>query len=57
MINEKEEFDAYTGTVAYTAKGKQDTAYLGRFTFDSILDGDGACPRPDRYRTGISVAF
>ena len=41
VINEKEEFDAYTGTVAYTAKDKQDTAYLGRFTFDSILDGVG----------------
>lgn len=41
VINEKEEFDAYTGTMAYTAKGKQDTAYLGRFTFDSILDGEG----------------
>ncbi len=41
MINEKEEFAAYTGTVAYTAKNKQDTAYLGRFTFDSILDGEG----------------
>ena len=41
MINEKEEFDAYTGAVAYTAKDKQDTAYLGRFTFDSILDGEG----------------
>ena len=41
MINEKEEFNAYTGTVAYTAKSKQDTAYLGRFTFDSILDGEG----------------
>lgn len=41
MINEKKEFDAYTGTVAYTAKDKQDSAYLGRFTFDSILDSEG----------------
>ena len=33
MINEWEEFCAYTGTVSYTASKKIDTTWLGRFTF------------------------
>ena len=33
MINEWEEFCAYTGTVSYTASKKSDTTWLGRFTF------------------------
>ncbi len=33
MINEWEEFCAYTGTVSYTASKKSDTSWLGRFTF------------------------
>lgn len=31
MINEWEEFCAYTGTVSYTASKKSDTTWLGRF--------------------------
>ena len=31
----------YTGVVNYTARNKQDTTYLGRFTFDTILDFEG----------------
>ena len=41
MINEQEEFEQYTGAPVYTAKNKQDSAYLGRFTFDMILKGEG----------------
>lgn len=41
MINEQEEFEQYTGTPVYNAKNKQDSAYLGRFTFDMILKGEG----------------
>ena len=39
MIDEREEFDAYTGPVVYDATNKQDSAYLGRFTFDTLLKG------------------
>ncbi|MGO5029729.1 hypothetical protein [Candidatus Agathobaculum pullicola] len=35
------EFQDYTGAVTYTARNKQDTTYLGRFTFDTILDFEG----------------
>ena len=41
MINEQEEFEQYTGTPVYNSKNKQDSAYLGRFTFDMILKGEG----------------
>ena len=41
MLNEWEEFQDYTGVVNYTAWNKQDTTYLGRFTFDTILDFEG----------------
>ncbi|MGI5935330.1 MAG: hypothetical protein ACOX7I_00765 [Oscillospiraceae bacterium] len=41
MLNEWDEFEAYTGKVEYTATGKSDTGYLGRFTFDTILDFEG----------------
>ena len=41
MLNEWNEFQDYTGVVNYTARNKQDTTYLGRFTFDTILDFEG----------------
>ena len=41
MLNEWNEFQDYTGAVNYTARNKQDTTYLGRFTFDTILDFEG----------------
>lgn len=41
MLNEWKEFQDYTGEVSYTARNKQDTTYLGRFTFDTILDFEG----------------
>ena len=41
MLNERKEFQDYTGAVNYTARNKQDTTYLGRFTFDTILDFEG----------------
>lgn len=41
MLNEWKEFQDYTGTVNYTARNKQDTTYLGRYTFDTILDFEG----------------
>ena len=41
MLNEWKEFQDYTGAVTYTARNKQDTTYLGRFTFDTILDFEG----------------
>ena len=41
MINEWEEFCAYTGTVSYTASKKSDTTWLGRFTFTTILEFEG----------------
>ena len=36
MVNEWEEFKAYTDPPVYAAKGKRDTSYLGRFTYDMI---------------------
>ena len=36
-----QEFLDYTGAVTYTAAGKNDTTYLGRFTFDTLLDFEG----------------
>ena len=41
MLNEWKEFQDYTGAVNYTARNKQDTTYLVRFTFDTILDFEG----------------
>ncbi len=41
MLNGRKEFEAYTGKVSYTAVNKQDTTYLGRFTFDGIIKGEG----------------
>ena len=41
MLNEWKEFQDYTGGVNYTARNKQDTTYLGRFTFDTLLDFEG----------------
>ncbi len=41
MLNEWKEFCDYTGAVNYTAANKQDTTYLGRFTFDAIMDFEG----------------
>ena len=41
MLNEWKEFQDYTGVVNYTARNKQDTTYLSRFTFDTILDFEG----------------
>lgn len=41
MIREWDEFRAYTEPVTYAATGKQDSTYLGRFTFDTLLDFEG----------------
>ena len=41
MIDERAEFAAYTGAVVHDATNKQDSAYLGRFTFDTLLRGEG----------------
>lgn len=41
MLNEIQEFAAYTQPVKYEAKSRNDTSYLGRFTFSLILDFDG----------------
>ena len=38
MLNELTELEAYTTFPAYTAAGKRDTAYLGRFTYDMLTD-------------------
>ena len=42
MLNEWKEFSDYTGTVRYTAANKQDSTYLGRFTFDTLMDFEAA---------------
>lgn len=41
MIDEIAEFRAYTGTIEYKAKTKRDSAYLGRFTYDMLLEQNG----------------
>ncbi len=41
MLNEWQEFLDYTRSVTYAASGKNDTTYLGRFTFDTLLDFEG----------------
>lgn len=38
MINEWEEFKAYTEPPKYAASGKNDRSYLGRFTFEMFFD-------------------
>ena len=37
MLNEIEEFKAYTQFPKYSANGKRDMSFLGRFTFDMLL--------------------
>ena len=41
MLNEIEEFRAYTTFPAYAAKNKYDSGYLGRFTFDTLVKYEG----------------
>ena len=41
MLNEIEEFKAYTTFPAYVAKNKYDSGYLGRFTFDTLVKCEG----------------
>ena len=41
MTNEWAEFLDYTGAATYAAATKSDTFYLGRFTFDTLLDFEG----------------
>ena len=41
MLNELEEFEAYTIPVKYEVNRKGDTAFLGRFTFESLLNFEG----------------
>jgi len=41
MLNELEEFRAYTSPVEYRATNKGDTSFLGRFTFESLLNFEG----------------
>lgn len=41
MLNEWNEFQAYTKPVTYTAARKRDTTYMGRFTFDTMMDFEG----------------
>lgn len=41
MVNEWNELLQYTGTVTYAASGKRDTSFLGRFTWDTLLDFEG----------------
>ncbi len=38
MLNELEEFRAYTSPVEYVCKSKSDTTFLGRFTMERLLD-------------------
>lgn len=37
MLNETEEFKAYTQFPKYSANGKRDMSFLGRFTFDMLI--------------------
>lgn len=41
MINEWQEFQAYTSRPTYSAANKHDHSYLGRFTFKTITDYEG----------------
>ena len=40
MLNETEEFKAYTTFPEYVIKNKRDTGYLGRFTYDMLKNFD-----------------
>ena len=64
MLNEIEEFNAYTQFPKYCANGKRDMSFLGRFTFDMLIKQ--ICRRGAAYRqkrktigkqTPISVSF
>ena len=41
MLNEIEEFKAYTTFPDYKADGKDDTSYMGRFTFPMLMKFEG----------------
>lgn len=41
MLNEIEEFRAYTEQPIYAATGKRDTSYMGRFTFRTFTEFEG----------------
>lgn len=41
MLNEIEEFVAYTGKIKYKADNKYDSSYLGRFTYEMLMDFSG----------------
>ena len=41
MVNELEEFRAYTEFPGYKADSKRDTSYMGRFTLPMLLDFTG----------------
>ncbi len=41
MLNELEEFKVYTSPVEYKVNSKGDTSFLGRFTFESLLNFEG----------------
>lgn len=41
MLNEIEEFTAYTGKPKYKSDGKSDLSYLGRFTFEMMKSFEG----------------
>ena len=41
MLNEIEEFRAYTEQPTYAATGKRDTSYMGRFTFRTFTEFEG----------------
>ena len=41
MLNELEEFNAYTTPFKYEVSRKGDTTFLGRFTFESLLNFEG----------------
>jgi len=41
MLNELEEFKAYASPVKYEVSRKGDTSFLGRFTFESLLNFEG----------------
>ena len=41
MLNELEEFRAYTDPPVYASTGKRDNTYLGRFTFDMLMQFEG----------------
>ena len=41
MLNEIEEFEAYTGKPVYKCSGKRDLSFLGRFGFEMMKDFTG----------------